>query len=124
MPVKQAPNIYEELRRRLRSARQVFVLTGAGVPADCGVRTVCGWRELHGNVGRAGCLGCGWTEDIRGLEADERPPVCRACGEAMRPDVVLFGELLPAGIFERAAERASVCDLCFVVGTSAIVYPA
>lgn len=42
----------------------------------------------------------------------------------MRPDVVLFGEMLPPGIFERASERARECDLCFVVGTSALVYPA
>jgi NAD-dependent deacetylase len=38
--------------------------------------------------------------------------------------VVLFGELLPAGAFEFAAERAAGCDLCFVIGTSALVYPA
>jgi NAD-dependent deacetylase len=32
--------------------------------------------------------------------------------------------MLPAGAFELAAERAAQCDLCFVVGTSALVYPA
>jgi NAD-dependent deacetylase len=37
---------------------------------------------------------------------------------------VLFGELLPPGAFERAAEKAGSCELCFVVGTSALVYPA
>jgi NAD-dependent deacetylase len=42
----------------------------------------------------------------------------------MRPDVVLFGEMLPAGVFERAATRAAACDVCLVVGTSALVYPA
>ena len=42
----------------------------------------------------------------------------------MRPDVVLFGELLPPGAFEFAAEKASLCDLCFVIGTSSLVYPA
>jgi NAD-dependent deacetylase len=38
--------------------------------------------------------------------------------------VVLFGELLPPGAFERAAERAARCELCIVIGTSALVYPA
>jgi NAD-dependent deacetylase len=38
--------------------------------------------------------------------------------------VVLFGELLPRGAFERAAEGAVTCELCFVVGTSGLVYPA
>ena len=42
----------------------------------------------------------------------------------MRPDVVLFGEMLPHGAFEQAAMWAESCDLCFVVGTSAVVYPA
>jgi NAD-dependent deacetylase len=42
----------------------------------------------------------------------------------MRPDVVLFGENLPAGTFEIASRRAMNCDVCLVVGTSALVYPA
>ena len=42
----------------------------------------------------------------------------------MRPDVVLFGEMLPVGAFERAAMEARACELCFVIGTSAVVYPA
>ena len=42
----------------------------------------------------------------------------------MRPDVVLFGEMLPVGAFEQAAAKAGSCELCFVVGTSAVVYPA
>jgi NAD-dependent deacetylase len=37
---------------------------------------------------------------------------------------VLFGELLPPDTLERAAEKASTCELCFIIGTSAIVYPA
>jgi NAD-dependent deacetylase len=37
---------------------------------------------------------------------------------------VLFGEMLPPGAFERAAMKALECELCFVVGTSAVVYPA
>jgi len=36
----------------------------------------------------------------------------------------LFGEMLPPGAYERAATAASTCELCFVVGTSALVYPA
>jgi NAD-dependent deacetylase len=42
----------------------------------------------------------------------------------MRPDVVLFGEMLPPGAFERAAHEAENCEVCIVVGTSAVVYPA
>jgi NAD-dependent deacetylase len=42
----------------------------------------------------------------------------------LRPDVVLFGEMLPPGAIEYAAVKASSSELCFVIGTSALVYPA
>jgi NAD-dependent deacetylase len=77
--------------------------------------------ELHGNISRARCLGCFARYETA---TDERPEACPGCGDFLRPDVVLFGELLPQGAFETAAARASECDLCFVIGTSAIVYPA
>lgn len=80
--------------------------------------------ELHGNIWRARCTNCAAVRNLHEEKARERPPVCLECGEAMRPDVVLFGEMLPAGAFEYAARKASVCELCFVVGTSAVVYPA
>lgn len=78
--------------------------------------------ELHGNIWRARCVGCRATHEIP-LEG-ARPEACRDCGDALRPDVVLFGELLPPGTFEFAAQRASRCELCFVIGTSGLVYPA
>jgi NAD-dependent deacetylase len=203
MPAILQPEIPEELRERLRAARSVYVLTGAGVSAESGVPTFRGggdaavWKgmpfevissagmvksnlpevwewfdyrrgvldgcrpnpahatlarwqerfprftlatqnvdglhteagsrgilELHGNVRRARCLSCGSSEDLRAKPARERPPVCRACAGRMRPDVVLFGEMLPSDVWASAAERAATCDVCFVVGTSAIVYPA
>ncbi|MBD0326833.1 MAG: NAD-dependent deacylase [Pyrinomonadaceae bacterium] len=80
--------------------------------------------ELHGNIWRARCTACAVTREQREETTDERPPVCLECGEAMRPDVVLFGEMLPMRDFEYAARKASECELCFVVGTSAVVYPA
>jgi NAD-dependent deacetylase len=37
---------------------------------------------------------------------------------------VLFGEVLPDGAFEKAELKARDCELFFVIGTSAMVYPA
>jgi len=76
--------------------------------------------ELHGNIWRARCVACSSRYDI----STKRPDACLECGDALRPDVVLFGELLPPGAFEVATERASKCDLCIVIGTSGLVYPA
>jgi NAD-dependent deacetylase len=78
--------------------------------------------ELHGNIWRARCTVCRLTHEIP--FDGKRPDACGECGNALRPDVVLFGEILPRGVFEFASERASRCELCFVIGTSGLVYPA
>ena len=78
--------------------------------------------ELHGSVWRARCISCAARFEI--LRDSPRPDACFDCGDRLRPDVVLFGEILPGGAFELAAQRASECELCFVVGTSGLVYPA
>ena len=80
--------------------------------------------ELHGNIWRARCLSCATRYDLRSLSIEQRPRACPECGEHLRPDVVLFGEQLPAGAFETASVKAATCELCFIVGTSAMVYPA
>ena len=80
--------------------------------------------ELHGSIWRARCVHCGARPNLRELRTDSRVPECLDCVSSMRPDVVLFGEMLPVGAFEQAAAMAASCELCFVVGTSAVVYPA
>jgi NAD-dependent deacetylase len=80
--------------------------------------------ELHGNIWRARCFECGSLHDARELKSDHGVPVCFDCGANLRPGVVLFGEMLPAGAFEAAAMKAKDCELCIVAGTSAVVYPA
>lgn len=77
--------------------------------------------ELHGNIWRARCTVCLFSHNSA---QDKRPDACLECGNFLRPDVILFGEMLPRGAFELAAERASECELCFVIGTSGLVYPA
>jgi len=90
-----------------------------GLHVKAGSRDVI---EVHGSIWRSRCLSCG---SRFGLMADEaRFDSCPSCGERVRPDVVLFGEMLPMDAYERAAKAASECDLCFVIGTSALVYPA
>lgn len=78
--------------------------------------------ELHGSIWRSRCIDCHTRYEIPG--DGRRQQVCHDCSSRVRPDVVLFGEMLPPGAFELAAERAAECELCFVVGTSALVYPA
>ncbi len=79
--------------------------------------------ELHGNISRVKCfkeetLITTWTDD------GQVPPRCPNCGSYLRPDVVWFGELLPAQAMQEATEAAQTCDLFFSIGTSALVEPA
>lgn len=84
---------------------------------------------LHGSLMRVRCsAGCaGVVEPADGAEAaapDAKAPVCDRCGARMRPDVVWFGESLPAAPFETARAAAVACDLFLSVGTSNVVAPA
>ena len=82
--------------------------------------------EVHGSIRSAQCLGCLWTEPIDAVLAqlDESPlPSCSQCGEVLKPGVVLFGELLPAGPIERAMQLARSTRLMLVVGSSLEVWP-
>jgi NAD-dependent SIR2 family protein deacetylase len=54
----------------------------------------------------------------------EAPPRCDECGALLRPDVVWFGESLPAEVLETAWDTAARCRLMLVIGTSAVVQPA
>ncbi len=78
--------------------------------------------ELHGNIERNYCVECE-APYYDGEETDSVPR-CKVCGGLVRPDVVWFGEMLPQDVFAEGERRAAQSDICFVVGTSAVVYPA
>jgi NAD-dependent deacetylase len=82
--------------------------------------------EMHGTIAHSSCLECGATyelEEARArLAADGAVPRCD-CGCPLKPDVVLFGELLPVEAMQRAAALAAGADLLLCVGSSLEVYP-
>lgn len=80
--------------------------------------------ELHGNIERNYCIDCKTFYDSPELELTEGAPKCKKCGGLIRPDVVWFGEMLPQDQFSGGEIAAQKSDICFVVGTSAVVYPA
>jgi NAD-dependent deacetylase len=79
--------------------------------------------ELHGNILRSKCSLEGKAVQPEDHD-DSIPPRCAWCGAFLRPDVVWFGEMLPAGTLEAASEAARECNVFFSVGTSSVVYPA
>jgi len=78
--------------------------------------------HLHGTIWTVRCTECG-REEMNHEELNDLPPFC-ACGGMLRPGVVWFGEQLPEGAMERAAEEVQLADIVIVAGTSAQVYPA
>jgi NAD-dependent deacetylase len=80
--------------------------------------------ELHGNMERSYCIGCGKFATIVEVSLEQKVPHCPSCNGLIRPDIVWFGEMLPEGVFEAATESANRCELFLTVGTSAVVYPA
>jgi NAD-dependent deacetylase len=80
--------------------------------------------ELHGNIERSYCIGCGKYFAHVELTSEKKVPHCPSCHGIIRPDVVWFGEMLPEGVFETAGDAANRCELFFSIGTSAVVYPA
>jgi NAD-dependent deacetylase len=79
--------------------------------------------ELHGNLARVKCSREGDMID-RWEDSGETPPRCPRCGAYLRPAVVWFGEVMPRGALEAAAQAATECDVFFSIGTSGLVEPA
>jgi len=82
--------------------------------------------EVHGSIRTASCLACGQqvllADVVAALESTPAPP-CPACRAILKPDVVMFGELLPEGAMERASELAREAGVLLVVGSTLEVYP-
>ena len=74
--------------------------------------------EVHGSIRTASCLRCGEQVPL-----EQAMPRCGECGEILKPDVVMFGEVLPPGAMERASELARGGGLLLVVGSTLEVYP-
>nr|KAF6383648.1 sirtuin 5 [Pipistrellus kuhlii] len=102
--------------------------------------------EIHGSIFKTLCTSCATVaenykspicEALAGKGAPdpetqdasiplEKLPRCEeaGCGGLLRPYVVWFGENLDPAILEEVDRELALCDLCLVVGTSSVVYPA
>lgn len=83
--------------------------------------------EVHGTIEHSSCLACGERQPLdevrrRIAQSPDGVPRC-AQGDALKPDVVLFGEMLPVAELERARELAAGADLLVCVGSSLEVQP-
>jgi NAD-dependent deacetylase len=79
--------------------------------------------EVHGSILTAVCLSCGARLPLAGVRRLLPLPRCGACGAVLKPDVVLFGELVPDRAMARATQLAREAALLLVVGSSLEVWP-
>jgi NAD-dependent deacetylase len=85
--------------------------------------------EIHGSIATSSCMACGARYRLAEVEQmfgedHSQVPECRQCQTPIRPDVVLFGEMLPEREMGEAIELAASADLMLAIGTSLEVHPA
>lgn len=97
--------------------------------------------ELHGSLFKTRCTKCHHTNDnydspicesLRGIADDtaevtiplDQLPKCKQCNGLLRPAIVWFNEDLDPNVIDNVDLELDACDLCMVIGTSAVVYPA
>jgi NAD-dependent deacetylase len=93
-----------------------------GLHQKAGSQTV---YELHGHLRTATCIQCGASSTASehfAVAQQGQVPRCD-CGGAIKPDIILFDELLPRDVWQRAEAAIKHCDALMVVGTGLEVYP-
>jgi len=82
--------------------------------------------EVHGSIETSSCTSCAAVFEIDAVEElfdGDGIAICSSCGGGVKPDVVLFGELLPEGAMMRAHALAERAELMICVGSSLAVHP-
>jgi NAD-dependent deacetylase len=84
--------------------------------------------EVHGHMREATCIRCYHMVPAQPLMEkfieDGTMPTCEICGGVMKPNVVLYGEMLPVSVMYEAEQESKTCDVMLVAGSSLEVAPA
>ena len=116
------PNIVHEYLVKLEQLgklKAIITQNIDGLHQKAGSKNVL---ELHGTIYKNHCIKCGKEYSAEYVFNSEDIPRCE-CGSIIKPNVVLYGEMLPED-FVLAEKYISECDLLIVAGTSLIVEPA
>jgi NAD-dependent deacetylase len=109
-----------ELERRLPDKFWLITQNVDGLHRAAGSQRL---SEIHGNIWRVRCTGCGIISENREIPLPILPS-CQRCHALLRPHIVWFGESLREEDLRRCDEALRACDLLLVIGTSGVVYPA
>jgi NAD-dependent deacetylase len=83
--------------------------------------------EIHGSWATCRCVSCfkayHASEFMESYIDQGEIPTCPACGNVLKPDVILMGEQLPADTWQKSVKACERCDLMIVAGSSLEVMP-
>ncbi|OLC31037.1 MAG: hypothetical protein AUH31_03640 [Armatimonadetes bacterium 13_1_40CM_64_14] len=122
-----APNVGHQALAELEASGRLGAIITQNVD---GLHQAAGSRqviELHGNLREAACPQCQWTGSIRLITealGAGTVPACPRCAARVKPNVVLFEELLPQAAYRQAEDACRRAAVLLVVGSSLQVTPA
>lgn len=123
LPLGFEPNItHKKLAQWEEEGKLLGVVTQNidGLHQKAGSRKV---YELHGSVLRNYCTKCGKFHTAQFVKDCDGVPYCD-CGGIVKPDVVLYEEMLHQPTIYNSIDAIQNADLLIVAGTSLTVYPA
>lgn len=80
--------------------------------------------EFHGTIFKNTCMDCGEKYSLEEIMSQEGVPHCKRCGGIIKPDVVLFEEVIDYQAISDSVRATENADLLLVIGSSLVVYPA
>ncbi|MDH5655913.1 MAG: NAD-dependent deacylase [Spirochaetia bacterium] len=104
----------------LEENKRVCVLTQNidGFHGDAGSKNLI---EIHGNIRKVFCESCLYSKLPANYDSFEIPPLCPECGGILRPEVVLFGEMLPEdAVYKLDRELSQGFDAVISIGTTSV----
>ncbi|PIE02261.1 MAG: NAD-dependent protein deacylase [Acidobacteria bacterium] len=114
------PNRAHELIAEWQDRYQIWVLTQNvdGLHRKAGSRNII---EIHGSFHTLLCTDCDWRREVADYRTYSDLPLCPACGHVIRPDIVLFGEMLALNNLSMLQQQLNFgFDMVFSVGTSSL----
>ena len=117
------PNAAHEAIAELERRHPRFWLITQNVDGLHRLAGSCKLSEIHGNIWMVRCTRCRRVVENRDLPI-QLLPMCAACHGLLRPHIVWFGESLAEDDLRHSYAALRSSDLCLIIGTSGMVYPA
>ncbi len=117
------PNITHNYLKKLEDNGKLSAIITQNID---GLHTKAGNKnvyEIHGTIYKNHCIKCNKEYSAEFVFNSKNVPIC-SCGGIIKPDVVLYEEMLPEEAYNNSIKAISNADMLIVAGTSLTVYPA